>query len=286
VAASPDPGLRLDYEGRVHLWTGTKLEKIHPGGKVERSLSYIPSAEPKGQLVQPADLAYGPDGQVWIADAGNCRLQKFRFGDGWQKPITVGIRGGDARGIPRSLAFSPYKLLFSVVYPRSGQGEVVLQTRNLDGKLLAQKGLCPAWGDPVVKIACAPSGDLFIYQSRSKNLRGWEDAPTLLRLAPKGQVAAKAGGDGPGLSPFGNPARRIHLKPQEDLIPWKGRLLIPSAGSVHVFSHELKPLAEYQLSYKQGKNPVFGEFGGAWRDGQVLFITDIGGRCVQRAVLP
>lgn len=283
---SPDPGLRLDYQGRVHLWTaGGKSQKIHPGGKVERDMAWIPSAEPKGQLVSPSDLTYGPDGQIWIADAGNCRLQRFRFGDGWQKPITVGIQGGDPRGIPRSLTFNAYKLLLCVVHPRNREGNVVLQTRSLDGKLLAQRTICPAWGDPVVKVACAPSGDLYLYQSRVKTNRGWEEAPAIYRYLPRGQQAAEIGGDGPGLS-GPNPTRRIVLKPQEDLIPWQGKLLVPSGGSVFQFSNELEPEREYQLSYKEGRNPVFGEFGGAAVGGKVLYLVDSGGRCVQRAVLP
>lgn len=285
-AASPDPGLRLDYQGRIHWWTGGRLEKVHPGGKVERSMSYVPSAESKGQLVQPSDLAQGPDGQLWIADSGNCRLQRFRFGSGWQQPIPIGIRGGDARGIPRSLAFSPHGMLFMVVHPRDGQGQVVLQTRDLKGKLLGQRDLCPAWGEPVVKMAVAPSGDLFLYQSRAKNTQGWTEAPTLLRFAPKGQLIATAGGAGPGLAPVGSPTRRITLKPQEDLLIWKDRLLLPSGGSVHLFSFDLKPLAEYELRYKQGRNPVFGEFGGASLGGGLLYLVDIGGRCIQRVVLP
>ena len=287
IATSPDPGTRLDYQGRIHLWTDSnKLLKLHPGGKAERSMAYMPSAEPKGQLVQPADLDFGPDGQVWIADAGNCRLQRFRFGDGWQKPITVGIKGGDPRGMPRSLAFNAYKLLHCVVYPRNREGDVVLQTRNLEGKLLAQRALCPAWGDPVVKVACAPSGDLYLYQSRIKTVRGWEEAPAIIRYLPRGQKVAEAGGEGPGLCAPNNATRRIVLKPQEDLIPWQGNLLVPSAGSVFVFNPELQPIREYGLHYKDGRNPIFGEFGGACLSGKLLYLVDSGGRCLQRAVLP
>lgn len=286
LPVSPDPGLRLDYQGRIHVWTAAARSlKIHPGGKVERDMAWIPSAEPKGQLVQPADLSYGPDGQIWIADAGNCRLQRFRFGEGWQKPITVGIQGGDPRGIPRSLAFNAYKLLLCVVHPRNREGNVVLQTRSLDGKLLAQRAICPAWGDPVVKVACATNGDLYLYQSRVKTNRGWEEAPAIYRYLPRGQRIAEAGGDGPGLS-GPNPTRRIVLKPQEDLLPWQGKLLVPSGGSVVLLDDELHPLREYELSYKEGRNPVFGEFGGACLGGKVLYLVDSGGRCVQRAVLP
>lgn len=284
---SPDPGVRLDYEGRIHFWNGkSTLSKLHPSGKSERTMAYIPSADPKGQMLQPADLTYGPDGQMWIADAGNCRLQRFRYGSGWQKPITVGIRGGDPRGVPRSLAFSPYNHLYLVVHPRNRQGDVVLQTRDLSGKLLTQRALCPGWGDPVVKITTAPNGDLYVYQSRAKTVRGWEEAPTLLRYAARGQVAAKAGGDGPGLAAPGNPGRRIVMKPQEDLVAWQGKLLLPSGGSVFLLSNDLEPIQEYSLVYKQGKNPQFGEFGGAARAGKLLYLVDVGGRCVQRAVLP
>lgn len=287
VAVSPDPGLRLDYQGRIHQWNSkSQLLKIHPSGKVERNMAWVPSAEPKGQLVNPADLAYGPDGQVWVADAGNCRLQRFKFGDGWQKPITIGIQNGDPRGIPRSLAFNPYKLLYCVVYPRDQKGDVVLQTRSLDGKLLAQRSLCPSWGDPVVKVACASNGDLYLYQSRAKTVRGWEEAPTLLRYFARGQKAAEAGGDGPGLSPPGANSRRIVLKPQEDLIPWQGKLLVPNNGSIVFFNDELQAQREYGLIFKEGRNPVFGEFGGACQGGKLLYLVDIGGRCLQRVVLP
>lgn len=284
---SPDPGVRLDYQGRIHFWDGqSTLFKWHPSGHTERKLVYMPAADPKGQLLQPADLSYGPDGQIWIADAGNCRLQRFRYGSGWQKPITVGIRGADPRGVPTSIAFSPYKLLYCVVHPRNENGNVVLQTRDLNGKLLAQRALCPGWGDPVVKIAVSPSGELYMYLSRAKTTRGWEEAPTLIRYTSRGQVAAKAGGDGPGLAPPGQPTRRIVMKPQEDLVVWNGKLLIPSQGSVYLFSPQLEPLQEYDLVFKQGRNPQFGEFGGAARCKNLLYIVDISGRCLQRAVLP
>lgn len=287
VPISPDPGLRLDYQGRIHLWNSqSQLLKIHPGGKVERNLTYVPASEPKGQLVAPADLAWGPDGQMWVADSGNCRLQRFRPGSGWQTPITIGIQNGDPRGVPKSMAFNSYKLLYLVVYPRNRQGQVVLQTRDLEGKLLAQRDLCPAWGDPVVKVACDPSGEWYVYQSRGKTNRGWEEAPTLLHYTARGQLLASAGGDGPGLAPSGDPARRVQLKPQEDLIPWQGKLLIPSGGSLHLFNSELQIIREYGLLYKQGRNPVFGEFGGSARNGNLLYLVDQGGRCLQRVVLP
>jgi sugar lactone lactonase YvrE len=287
IPPSPDPGTRLDYQGRLHVWhTRGELLKLHPGGKTERAMRYMPSAEPKGQLVEPADVVAGPDGQMWIADAGNCRLQRFRYGPGWQKPITVGIRGGDPRGMPRSLAFDRFKLLHCVVYPRNKQGEVVLQTRSLDGKLLGQKGVCPAWGDPVVRVSVAPSGELYLYQSRVKTMRGWEEAPQITCFTPRGQVAATAGGDGPGLSAPKNPGRRIVLKPQEDLIAWQGRLLLPTGGSLFMFSSQLEPLREYALQYKTGRNPLFGDFGGACQVGKLLYVIDMGGRCLQRVVLP
>ncbi|MFN8611403.1 MAG: hypothetical protein U0931_27910 [Vulcanimicrobiota bacterium] len=287
IAVSPDPGLRLDYQGRIHFWNAkSQLLKIHPSGKVERTMAWVPSAEPKGQLVSPADLAYGPDGQVWVADAGNCRLQRFKFGSGWQKPITIGIQNGDPRGVPKSIAFNPFKLVYCVVYPRDQRGDVVLQTRDLEGKLLAQRSLCPSWGDPVVKIACDPGGELYIYQSRAKTVRGWEEAPTLLRYAARGQKVAQAGGDGPGLSPPGANSRRIQLKPQEDLIPWQGKLLVPSNGSIVLFDKELQAQREFGLIFKEGRNPQFGEFGGAVQSGKLLYLVDIGGRCLQRVVLP
>lgn len=286
VAVSPDPGIRLDYQGRIHLWNSkSQLVKFHPGGKQERNMSWVPSAEPKGQLVSPADLVCGPNGQIYVADSGNCRIQRFQFGAGWQKPITIGIQNGDPRGVPRSIAFNAYKLMLCVVYPRDQKGDVVLQTRNLDGKLLAQRPLCPSWGDPVVKIACDPGGDLYLYQSRAKSVRGWEEAPTILRYLARGQKAAEAGGDGPSLSPPDN-ARRIVLKPQEDLVPWQGKLLVPSNGSITLFNKELQAQREYGLTFKEGRNPVFGEFGGAYQNGKLLYLVDVGGRCLQRVVLP
>lgn len=285
--SSPDPGTRIDYQGRIVLWQDSgRFLRLHPSGKREADLPYVLSADPKGQLVKPADLAAGPDGAMWVADAGNCRLQRFTYSGGWQKPIVVGIQNGDPRGEPRSLAWSPFGILFCVVYPRGGQGDVVLQTRRPDGKLLAQRSICPAWGQPVVKITCDPTGELYLYASRDKTIRGWEDAPTLFRYARKGQQAAKAGGDGPNLSAPNDPARRVVMKPQEDLVWWNGRLLVPSGGSVFMFNRELQAVREYGLAFKGGRNPRFGEFGGAAVRGKLLYIVDSGGECVQRALLP
>jgi hypothetical protein len=176
--------------------------------------------------------------------------------------------------------------MFVVVHPRNREGSVVLQTRNLEGKLLAQRDLCPAFGDPVVKVACNALGETYLYQSRAKTARGWEDAPTLLHYTVRGQLMASAGGDGPGLSPPKDPARRIVLKPQEDLVPRNDRLWLTSAGSLFCFSPELQPLQEYQLNYKQGRNPVYGEFAGAAQKDNLLYLVDSNGRCLQRVLLP
>lgn len=291
MPAQPDPGTRLDYQGRLHLWDGKagRLLRIHPGGKLERSLVYVKSSEPKGRLQNPADLMLAPDGVVWIADAGNSRLQRFSMASrDWLKPIGIGIRNGDARGMPRSLALGRGGIFYCVVYPRNSQQDVVLQTRDMNGKLLAQKSVGSAYGDPIVRVASAPNGDIYLYRSRVKTARGWEENPALTRFDARGNKVAEIGGDGPPFSPPGRPGERLILKPQEDMVFYAGRMLMAVGGTLYEVAPDLRVTREYKLNFKRGGagRLRMGEYGGAYVRDKILYLTDMSNSCVERVVLP
>ena len=288
--AAPDPGTRLDYEGRVRVWDNptSRWLKLHPGGKREASWSFVAEADTKGHLSKPAGLAIDGEDTAWIADAGNCRLQRFNLAKGgWQKPFVVGLQGADPRGIPRSLALGR-GMLYCVVYPPRGQGNIVLQARDREGKLLTERALCSAQGDPVVKVACGPTGDIFVYQSRCKVLKRWEDTPNITRYSPTFQKLAEIGRDGMGLSPPSQPNQRLFLKPQEDMIPYGQGLLLPTNGTVYRLNVNLQIEAEYKLQFKQHSAGAerLEDFGGGAIHGKLLYLSDMGNQCVQRVILP
>lgn len=285
--AAPDPGTRIDYQGRVRFWenrTG-QLTKLHPSGKREQAWGFVAEAGSLGRLAKPADVVIDGEDTAWIADAGNCRLQRFSLSKGgWQKPFTIGIQGGDARGVPRSLALGR-GLIYCVVYPPRGVGNIVLQSRDRQNKILMQRTICSAQGEPVVKVACGPSGDVFLYQSRFKTMSGWEDLPVLTRFSPSFQKLAEVGADGLGMAPPGHPNQRLFLKPQEDIVPYGQGVLLATNGQVYRMNGQLQIEAAYNLQLKR-RDQNFQDFAGACVSKKVLYITDIGNQCVQRALLP
>lgn len=290
TSATPDPGTRLDYQGRIRFWEkrSEQWQKLHPGGKQEGGWKFLPETDPRGHLTKPSDVAIGSSGDAWVADTGNFRLQRFNLKGGWLKPISIGIRGGPAKACPRSLALGR-GVIHCVVHPPNGNGEVVLQARDRDGHLVQQKSICPAIGEPVVKVACNAKGEIFLYQSKTKTNRGWQESPGLSRLDPNYNVQLAVGGDNvQGLYPPGNPSDVLNLKPQEDIVPYGQGLLVPCNGKVYRLNPQLVVEGQYRLKLKPGRvaSRRLEDFGGSCIGGSILYLADMGNQCLQRAILP
>jgi sugar lactone lactonase YvrE len=288
--AAPDPGTRLDYEGRIRFWdkASGRWLKIHPSGKREAFWAFQAQSDDKGRLAKPAGLVIDGSDTVWVADAGNCRLQRFSLSKGgWLRPVPIAIQGGEPQGAPRSLALGR-GVVYCVVYPPRGRGAVVLQSISPEGRVMAQRSVCSAQGDPVVKVACGPDGDIFLYQSRVKVLKEWQDNPTLTRFSRSFQKLAEVGGDTPGMNPPGHPEQRLFLKPQESLIPYGQGLLMPTNGKVYLLNGKLKIVTEYQLEFKRHTAGAenMEDFGGGAMFKKLLYLSDMGNMCVQRVNLP
>lgn len=288
----PDSGFRLDFEGRVQYWVTkhASLLKAHPGGKIERSLAYVPGADPQGRMLNPAELVVDRNGTVWISDSGNSRLQRFSLSEGgWLKPVPIGIKGGPARALPRSLAINAAGALMVVVHPPGAGGEVVLQTLDGKGQLISQRSLGSNRGQPVVKLAVAANGELWVYRSRAGTGGGpIEDNPSLERFDARGNKIASLGPDGRIFHYPEDTTARIVLRPQEDIVPYRDGMLLALQGRFLAVSPEFEvtdlAVVRHPRGTKGGK--VTCEFAGAALQGSVLWVTDLANRCLHRVPIP
>ncbi len=288
----PDSGFRLDFEGRVQYWVAknSTLVKFHPGGKQERSLSYVPGADPQGRMQNPSELVVDKNGIVWISDSGNSRLQRFSLAEGgWLKPVPIGIKGGPARAIPRALAINAAGAVMVVVHPPSAGGEVLLQTLDPKGELISQRSLGSNRGLPVVKLAVAANGELWVYRSRS-GLGGGpiEENPSLERFDPRGNKIASLGPDGRIFHYPEDTTARITLRPQEDLVPYRDGMLLAVQGRFLFVSPEFEVTDLAVIRHPRGSKggKLACEFGGATLQGDVLWVTDTANRCLHRVPIP
>lgn len=288
----PDSGFRLDFEGRVQYWVvkSSSLVKFHPGGKLERSLAYVPGADPQGRMLNPAELVVDKNGTVWITDSGNSRLQRFSLAEGgWLKPVPIGIKGGPARAIPRSLAINSAGALLVAVHPPGAGGEVMLQTLDGQGQLIAQRSLGSNRGQPVVKLAVAANGELWVYRSRAGAGGGpVEENPSLERFDARGNKIASLGPDGRIFHYPEDTTARIVLRAQEDMVPYRDGLLLPLQGRLLAVSPEFEvtdlAVVRHPRGSKGGKLAC--EFAGATLQGNVLWVTDMANRCLHRVPIP
>jgi len=279
-----DPGMRLDSKGRLHLWDASQavLEKIHPGGRLESRAGYAPQAAPKGRLLRPADLAWDSDGLLWVADTGNCRLQRLDPWRGWLEPLSVGIRGGALRGEPRQVAVDGRGAILCVVHPPSGQGQVVLQRRDRSGRLLWQSDLGEASASPIIKLAVGHDGSLFLYRSDARLT-----VPVLTRLDSRGKTLARVGGEDRNFHLPGQFASRISLKPEEDMVAYAGGVILPVGGRLAFVNSRLEVLDVRAIRHPRGVTlhtlPDFG--GGAVSRSRVLYLADLANGVVHRIPL-
>lgn len=283
---APDPGTRLDYLGRVHWWDSQagRLLTVQPEGKTVRSLAYSPAPDPVGFMGNPTDMALAPDGTLWLADPGNFRLQRFHFDKGWLDPVPVGIQHGPGRAHPSQLAITPTGHVLCVVHPPAGRGKVVLHRRDSQGKLISQKPICDAGGEPNVKVAVAPDGAIFVYRTGgSPSNADYLQQPLLEKFTSRGDLLASAGGVARNFHLPNKFLSQIALKPQEDMVPWKGGLLLTTAAQVlRVDDHlAVREVHEVKLPY----GLVLPDFGGSVLAQGSLWVTDMANRCVHKIPL-
>ncbi len=277
---SPDPGYRLDYQKRLHLWNAERNRalKAHPNGQVERDLVYSPQPAATGQMALPTDMVVGKDGTVWIADPSNFRIQRFQLGKGWLKPIPVGVKDRAPRAHPRHLALTSQGYLMSIVYPLNNRGDVYLQRRDPNGRLLAQLPVGTAAGDPVVKAAVSPNGDFFVYHSG-----GPGENPRLKRFTARGSLIASVGGEEKNFFIPGQFTSQIALNSAEDLLPWRGGLLIPYHGRFLYVDENLRVTEARDFEPPRGSQ--LPDFAGSTILKNKLYLADTANRCVYKILL-
>jgi len=283
LPSGKDPGIRLDERGRVLLWDAASatLQRVHPAGRTELRAGYAPEGQEPGVLSRPADLAVDGD-LVWVADTGNCRLQRLSTQGRWLEPISVGIRGGANRAEPRQVAVDGRGTVLCVVHPPSGQGQVVLQRRDRRGRLLSQGDLGEAAGNPIIKMAVGPDGSLFLYRSDPSL-----PVPVLTRLDSKGHVLARVGGQDRNFHLPGQVSTRISLKPEEDMVAWERGVILPVADRLAFVNPRLEVYAVQEVRHPRRDSlrttPDYG--GGALSQGHVLYLTDLANGLVHRIPL-
>lgn len=279
-----DPGMRLDSRGRIHLWdaSGACLKSFHPGGRMETSAGYAPQAAPKGSLLRPTDLAWDRDGVLWVADTGNCRLQRLDPRRGWLEPVAIGIRGAAGRAEPRQVAVDGLGSILCVVHPPSGQGQVVLQRRDRAGRLLWQGDLGEASTNPVIKLAVGQGGSLFLYRSDSRMA-----VPVLTRMDSRGKTLARVGGEDRNFHLPGQLASRISLKPEEDMIPFRGGVILPVGGQLAFVNDSLEVHQVRAIRHARGASPhTLPDFGGgAVFQDRILYLSDLANGVIHRIPL-
>ena len=266
----PDPGYRLDFTGRLHGWLPSlkRFVRVHPGGKLERSLRYYSGTDDKGYMNQPRTLRCGPDQTIWIADSGNYRLQRFNINrGGWQDPVPVSIKGGAPQAEPIDLAITPDGGLMVVVSPPDQRGLVVLQRRDKEGQLISQRDLGPAEGEPVYKVAVAPNGEVFVYRSQGPGGR-----PLLERYTARGQLMLSVGGNDRNFHLPGQFTSQVNLAPDAEMLPYKGGLLIPFSERLLWIDSQLRINQVRRLI--PSRDRVDPEFGGCTVVGDKFYVTD------------
>ncbi|MCE7869856.1 hypothetical protein DYH09_05695 [bacterium CPR1] len=280
---SSPAGYGLDSQGRLFTWDNGAEQLIMraPSGKVINRAGYVPGGFSPDKLVNPTDATLAPDGKIWVGEAGGCRLHRYHPERGWLEPIAVGIRGGAARAEPLQIKSDHRGELLMLVAPAGRRGNLFIQRRDSSGKLLGQKDLGPIGPGAVVKLAVQPSGESYLYRSDTS------PRPSLERFDSRGNRIGFVGGKDPNFTLSKGVATGIFLKPEEDLVAYKGGLIIPTGGQLIYLDSELKIYKVLALSHHRSATGarVTLDFGGACLADGVLYVTDMSNQCVHKIML-
>jgi hypothetical protein len=168
-----------------------------------------------------------------------------------------------------------------LVAPAGRRGNLFIQRRDSNGKLLGQKDLGPIGPGAVVKLAVQPSGEYYLYRSDTN------PRPSLERFDSRGNRIGFVGGKDPNFTLSKGVATGIFLKPEEDLVAYKGGVIIPTGGQLIYIDSELKIYKVLALSHHRSAAGarVTLDFGGACFADGVLYVTDMSNQCVHKIVL-
>ncbi len=178
-------GLRIDKQGDVWV-TDVGRHVVHqfsPQGILKRTLGTLdePGTDTR-HFDQPADVAFGPQGEILVADGyGNSRVMKFDSSGTFLKQWgSAGDQDGQFN-LPHSIVVNAKNQV--LVGDRENDR---IQIFDLDGRLLQiWKGFAP------FGIAVATTGEVFVADGR---------AHAILRIGEQGDVVESWGtqGDAPG----------------------------------------------------------------------------------------
>jgi DNA-binding beta-propeller fold protein YncE len=173
-------GLRLDRDENVWVTDigNHRVFKFDPQGKLLLTLGTGKPGDALDQFNKPTDLAFGPQGEVYVTDGyGNGRVMKFSPSGAliqtWGK---IGKSDGEFR-IPHSIVIDRQGRL--LVGDRENDR---IQVFDVDGKLLA---IWPGYAP--YGLAFDAAGRLFLADGRARQV---------LQLDENGQVVARLGRPG------------------------------------------------------------------------------------------
>ena len=210
-------GLRIDADG--NLWvTDVRSHfamKLSPGGEVLLTIG-VPGragAPDEGLLSEPNDIAFGPDGEIFIAQGhgngvpGVVKLDRHgAYLTSW---------GSEGSGI------GEFDIAHSIIVDDEGRVQVAdrqnqrIQVFDLDGNFIRQR-----------RYAGLPCG-LAMHQGTVYMVSGFSGQ--LLRLAADGSVAAAVGRSGDGWGAFGE-AHYLTIDPDGEIF-----VADPVSGEVEKF---------------------------------------------------
>jgi DNA-binding beta-propeller fold protein YncE len=162
VAVSPD-GKVFALDVRSSGGTGFRVQRFGADGSYETGWG-TEEGTGMGQFDEPTDIAVGPDGRVYVSEAGNHRIQSFDP-DGTD-PATWGTAGSGGEGEfadPIGVAVRPDS---GDVYVADGGGTPQVQVFSADGDFQFEwgetgSGLGQFPGKGLVAMAIGVDGDVY-----------------------------------------------------------------------------------------------------------------------------
>ena len=191
-------------DGRVYLVTegAIAVYRISLGGSVERVAGTgTPGDSGDGgpataaQLQAPADIALGPDGTLYVADAGACRVRAVFAGVIRTVAGTGTCDGGDLGGPPEATS-----LRTPLGIGLSPGGALLIAERDAD-RVLARRSGSPGFTDAgTLLLPSSDATELFVFDGRGRHLEtldGLTRAPRLqFAYNLEGRLTAVSDADG------------------------------------------------------------------------------------------